>query len=78
MSKNKFSKLDLNWVISPDEAYAWVKVRNANLPTMTGSQNWLNYMRFLKEKLATFGVEDIKKNSWTFERWETSNDPSTW
>jgi hypothetical protein len=78
MTEGYFSKLNPNWIITPDEADNWAKVRNANLPTMTGSQNWLNYMGFLEKKLAAFGVVNITKNSWTFERWETSNDPSQW
>ena len=75
---NDFSKLEPKWTITPEEASTWVKVRNANLPAMTGSQNWLNYMGFLEEKLATFGVVNKSKNSWNFERWETSNTPRHW
>jgi hypothetical protein len=33
---------------------------------------------FLEKKLAEYGVIDITKNSWTFERWETSTDPANW
>lgn len=78
MTEGYFNKLNPNWIITPDEADNWAKVRNTNLPTLTGSQNWLNYMGFLEKKLAAFGVVNITKNSWTFERWETSNDPSQW
>jgi hypothetical protein len=78
MPDNYFKKLEPKWVVTPGEATTWVKVRNANLPTMTGSQNWQNYMGFLEQKLEAFGIVNTTRNRWPFERWKTSNDPRNW
>ncbi|MFT5484257.1 MAG: hypothetical protein ACI9GW_002920 [Halieaceae bacterium] len=53
-------------------------VKNANLPTMTGSPEWLNYMSFVEENLRTYGVVDVLRNSWGFQRWDTSDDNRNW
>jgi hypothetical protein len=65
-------------VITADEAYQWASVKNDNLPTLTGSQEWLNYMAFLEQTLADYGAVDGVKNSWEFERWFTSEDSRKW
>ena len=41
-------------MITADEAYQWASVKNENLPTLTGSQEWLNYMTFLEQTLAQY------------------------
>ena len=73
-----FTNLNPEWVVTPDEAYEWAMVKDANLPTLTGSPEWLNYLGFLEEKLLEYGVVDVTKNSWDFERWYTSNDATDW
>ncbi len=73
---DKFTNLDAAWVVTADEGYEWASVKNDNLPTLTGSPEWLNYMAFLEEKLLEYGVVDTWKNSWEFERWDTSDDSS--
>ncbi len=75
---DKFTNLDPAWVVTADEGYEWASVKNDNLPTLTGSPEWLNYMAFLEEKLLEYGVVDTWKNSWEFERWDTSDDSSDW
>lgn len=75
---DKFTNLDAAWVVTADEGYEWASVKNDNLPTLTGSPEWLNYMAFLEEKLLEYGVVDTWKNSWEFERWDTSDDSSDW
>ena len=75
---DKFTTLDSAWAVTADEGYQWAAVKNANLPTLTGSPEWLNYMAFLEEKLREYGAVDVLKNSWTFDRWDTSDDNSDW
>ena len=53
-------------------------MKHDNLPTLTGSAEWLNYMNFLEATLDTFGVVDGTRNAWQFERWHTSEDSSQW
>ena len=72
------TKLNTDWVITADEAYQWASVKNDNLPTLTGSQEWLNYMAFLEQTLAGYGTVDSVKNSWEFQRWFTSEDSRQW
>ena len=74
----KLTTLDPAWVVTADEGYAWASVKNDNLPTLTGSPEWLNYMAFLEQKLLEYGVVDTWRNSWEFERWDTSDDSSDW
>ena len=76
--EEEFATLDSDWLVTTDEAHAWASVKNDNLPTMTGSPEWLNYMEFLEETLSEYGVVDTWKNSWEFERWDTSDDSSNW
>jgi hypothetical protein len=64
--------------VTPDEAYEWAMVKDTNLPTLTGSPEWQNYVAFLETKLREYGVVDVTKNSWEFERWSTSNDATNW
>jgi hypothetical protein len=35
-------------------------------------------MAFLENKLHEYGVVDIFKNRWPFERWHTSDDAANW
>jgi len=75
---DKFTNLDPDWIVTTDEAHEWASVKSANLPTFTGSPEWLNYMAFLETKLTEYGAVDFNKNSWSFERWDTSDDSSDW
>ena len=75
---DKFTQLDPAWVVTADESYEWATVKDANLPALTGSPEWRNYLTFLEQKLLEYGVVDIFKNSWEFERWDTSDDSSDW
>ena len=72
------TELRSEWIVTPSEANRWASIKNDNLPTLTGSQEWLNYMHFLEEKFAEYGAVDGVKNSWQFERWYTSEDDSKW
>ena len=75
---NQLTDLNRDWLVTTDEAYAWSSVRHENLPILTGSQEWLNYMAFLEQTLSEYGVVDGTRNSWEFERWSTSEDNSRW
>ena len=80
-SKNEvdsFLPLKDSWVVDEQEATSWSMVKSNNLPTLTGSQEWLNYMNFLEESFINYGVIDIHKNKWEFDKWNISEDPSNW
>ena len=67
-----------DWLVTPEEAIEWASVKHNNLPTLTGSSEWLNYMSFLETTLDTYGVVDGARNAWLFERWHTSEDSTQW
>ena len=67
-----------DWLVTTEEAVEWASVKHDNLPTLTGSPEWFNYMNFLETTLGTYGVVDGTKNAWQFERWHTSEDSSQW
>ena len=67
-----------DWLVTPEEAIEWASVKHNNLPTLTGSSEWLNYMSFLETTLDTYGVVDGTRNAWLFERWHTSEDSTQW
>jgi hypothetical protein len=74
----KFATVDPAWAVTADEAYEWALVKDANLPAITGSAEWNNYIAFLEEKLTEYGVVDLHHNSWMFDRWDTTDDNSGW
>jgi hypothetical protein len=74
----EFTRLNPNHLLSATEAESWAMLKHANLPTLTGSPEWLNYMAFIEEKLLSYGVVDVMKNSWSFDRWDTSDDATDW
>ncbi|MDP6993009.1 MAG: hypothetical protein QGF87_01525, partial [Woeseiaceae bacterium] len=74
----KFTTLDPEWVVTADEAYEWALVKDANLPAITGSPEWNNYVGFLEQKLTKYGAVDLFRNRWMFDRWDTTDDPGGW
>jgi hypothetical protein len=77
-SDDPFTHLNTAWTVTAEEAREWAMVKDANLPTLTGSPEWLNYIGFLEKKLVEYGAVDFTQNSWSFERWSTSDDATNW
>jgi hypothetical protein len=75
---DKFTNIDSAWAVTAEEGYEWALVKDANLPAMTGSPEWRNYIAFLEGKLEEYGVVDMHRNSWTFDRWDTTDHPDGW
>ena len=76
--QSSLTNLRSEWLVTPEEALAWASIKNDNLPTLTGSTEWVTYMEFLETTLDTYGVVDGTRNAWQFERWHTSEDGSQW
>ena len=72
------SSVNTGWIISAEELTSWVQLRDDNQPALTGSPKWRNYVAFLENKLHEYGVVDVFKNRWPFERWHTSDDATKW
>ena len=76
--QSSLTNLRSEWLVTPEEARAWASIKNDNLPTLTGSPEWVNYMAFLETTLDTYGVVDGTRNAWQFQRWHTSEDSTQW
>ena len=75
---DRFTEIEPGWAVTADEAYEWTLVKDANLPAITGSPEWRNYVDFLETKLLEFGVVELHRNGWSFDRWVTTEDPGGW
>lgn len=73
-------KINENYMLTADEFYKWHIYKDEGGPTYSGSPSWHRYMNFIESKLKKYGAVDLIKNSWTYERWYTSNwpDDSHW
>jgi hypothetical protein len=69
-----------DFMITPDEAYQWHLNKDKSGPTFSGNESWRSYMAFIEDKLQNYGVVDITKNKWSYDRWYTSDwpDDSNW
>ncbi len=72
------AKLNQDWIVSAEELTEWMRVKDETRPCLTGSPKWHKYVDFLERMLVEYGVVDITKNRWPFERWYTSDDDSKW
>jgi hypothetical protein len=77
-SASALTVLNPDFVVTPDEAYNWVKAKDDNLPALTGSPEWHGWLEDLEQRFESYGVVDMEHNSWEFERWETSDGPTDW
>ncbi|MEI9967778.1 MAG: hypothetical protein WDM87_03805 [Terracidiphilus sp.] len=73
-------RVNLNWVVSEEEAMAWHKVKDSKGPALTGNESWHNFLEFLEVKLKAYRCVDVHRSAWMFDRIETSNwpDDSKW
>ncbi len=67
-------------MLDVDEAQDWHRFKDEGGPTFSGSRSWRRYMEFLEKKLREYGVVDLERNKWMYERWYTSDshDDSNW
>ena len=68
------------FVVTSEEAYQWHVQKDKGGPTYSGNASWQSYMSLIEGKLKQYGVVDITKNTWTYNRWYTSDwpDDSNW
>ncbi|UCH21361.1 MAG: hypothetical protein JSU83_23155 [Deltaproteobacteria bacterium] len=78
--ENYLSHINPAFMVTPDEAKRWHVVKDKEGPTYSGSPSWQSYVAFIEKKLNQYGVVDITKNKWTYDRWFTSEwpDDSNW
>jgi hypothetical protein len=68
------------FMITPKEAQEWHVYKDRGGPTYSGNASWRSYMGFVEEKLRQYGVINLTRNTWTYDRWHTSDwpDSSSW
>ena len=69
-----------DWILSESEAIRWHEVKDGKGPALTGNPSWQQFLAYVEEQLGEYGVVDIQRNQWTFERWQSSEwpDRSNW
>lgn len=74
------TRINPAFLVTPEEARAWHLEKDRGGPTYSGNASWKAYMAFLEKKLAGYGVVDMVKNRWSYNRWSTSEwpDDSRW
>jgi hypothetical protein len=63
------------FLVKPHEAYEWHLYKDMGGGTYSGSPSWKSYVEFLEQKFRAYGVQDIEKNAWTYDRWYTTDFP---
>lgn len=59
---------------SVDILQAWHLRKDAGGPTFAGNPSWWSYLLFLEQGMKDRGVVDIKRETFTYQRWYTSDD----
>ncbi|NIL94671.1 MAG: hypothetical protein GTO71_09560 [Woeseiaceae bacterium] len=69
-----------DWLLSETEALEWHALKDEKGPALTGNASWLHFIGFVEDRLGEYGVVDIQRNQWTFDRWRSSEwpDRSNW
>ncbi len=70
-----FTQLIPGFLVKPHEAYEWHLYKDMGGATYTGNESWKSYMEFLEGKLQGYGVQDIQRNYFTYNRWYTTDWP---
>lgn len=66
--------LDTSFIPTAAELQEWHLFKDAGGSTFAGSPSWQRYMVFLEENLRSSGLIAIKKDTFTYNRWFSSDD----
>jgi hypothetical protein len=74
------TQINPGFMVKPHEAYQWHVLKDAGGPCFSGNASWMAFLAFLENKFEEYGVVDITKNAWNYNRWYTSDwpDNSKW
>jgi len=67
--------INSDYLVTPQEAHDWHVAKDAKGATYSGSHSWRNFLTILETKLKKYGAVDFVRNSWTYDRWYTSEWP---
>lgn len=71
------TRINPAFLITPEEAQQWHVLKDQGGPTFSGNASWRSYMTFIEGKLKEYGVVDMLKNTWTYDRWSTTEWPDS-
>jgi hypothetical protein len=75
-SNPDLTRINPKFLITAQDAHAWHVVKDSHGgPTFSGSPSWKNYLELCEHELRARGVVDIFRNSFTYDRWFTSEWP---
>jgi|GEM_PF-374965 len=79
-NRQPVNQINAKYLITPREAVEWHALKAKGGPAFSGNPSWRNYIEFVEKKLKEYGAVDITRNSFTYERWHTSEwpDDSKW
>ncbi len=69
------TRVNPDYIVTPEEAYEWHVAKDAQGPTYSGSPSWKSFLAILESKLKEYGTIDVVRNAWTYDRWYTSDWP---
>ncbi len=75
--QNYLTQINPDFMITPNEAQVWHEFKDKGGPTFSGSPSWNSYMSFMEKKLKGYGVVNMIKNKWAYDRWHTSEWPNS-
>ena len=69
------TRINSDFLVSTVEVQQWHAEKDKMGPTFSGSPGWHAFLRMLETKLSELGAVGIVKNSWTYDRWYTTEWP---
>jgi hypothetical protein len=78
--RQQLNQINPKYLITAKEATEWHALKARGGPALSGNESWKNYITFVEKKLKEYGAVDITRNSFTYDRWHTSEwpDDSKW
>jgi hypothetical protein len=73
--KKYLTTINPRFMMTPEEGYEWHVFKAVLGPTYAGSPGGIAFTEFVESKLREFGVVDIMKNSWTYDRYFVDDWP---
>jgi hypothetical protein len=68
------------FMITPAQARSLHAAKDKLGPAFSGNASWVNYLQLVERQFNNIGAADVTLNSWTYNRWHTSEwpDDSQW
>jgi len=74
MAGSESKLVEKSFMPTAERMQEWHVFKDAGGPTFAGSPSWKRYMAFLEENFRICGLADIKKDTFTYNRWFTSDE----